>query len=146
VVKESERINARFRAKNWQPIHLLMKHHTHIEIEQFYRNADVCLVTSLHDGMNLVAKEYIASRHDEKGVLILSQFTGASRELRDAFIVNPYDLGQTAEAVRAALEMPVAEQRDRMKRMRMTLNDKNIYWWASELIRELVQVRLGKEG
>ncbi|MDD5439927.1 MAG: trehalose-6-phosphate synthase, partial [Candidatus Omnitrophica bacterium] len=144
VVSESERINTRFKTKGWQPIHFLMKHHSHAEIAPFYRLADVCLVTSLHDGMNLVAKEYIASREDGQGTLILSQFTGASRELKDAFIVNPYDVGQVAEAIRSALEMPMSEQRERMVRMRMILKDKNIYWWASELIKELVQVRLEK--
>jgi len=144
VVKEGERINARFKNRSWQPIHFLMKHHSHAEIAPFYMNADVCLVTSLHDGMNLVAKEYVASRENETGALILSQFTGASRELKDAFIVNPYDVGQVAEAIRLALEMPVAEQRERMIRMRMILKDKNIYWWASELIRELAQVRVAK--
>lgn len=136
------RINERFKTKNWQPILLLMKHHSHEEIFPFYKIADVCLVTSLHDGMNLVAKEFVSARDDEQGVLVLSQFTGASRELRDAVIVNPYDIGETSNAIKLALEMPPEEQKERMRRMRQTLQDHNIYRWASGLISELVQVRL----
>lgn len=142
VVQLTEKINTRFRTKNWQPILLLMKHHSHAEIQPFYKIADLCLVTSLHDGMNLVAKEFISARNDNEGVLILSQFTGASRELNDAFIVNPYDIGQTADAIKLALEMPEMEQKERMRRMRQTLEKNNIYRWASTLIRELAGVRL----
>jgi len=142
VIQVSEKINARFKTKTWQPILFLLKHHSHAEILPFYRAADLCLVTSLHDGMNLVAKEFVSARDDEKGVLILSQFTGASRELRDAFIINPYDIGQTAEAIKHALEMPLPEQSDRMSRMRNALKDYNVFRWASEMIRELAQVRL----
>jgi len=142
VVQLSEKINERFRTKNWQPILLLMKHHSHAEISPFYKFADVCLVTSLHDGMNLVAKEFVSAKDNERGVLVLSQFTGASRELNDALIINPYDIGQTAEAIKLALEMPLSEQKERMQRMRQTLRDHNIYRWASELVRELAQVRL----
>ncbi|HBR14397.1 MAG TPA: trehalose-6-phosphate synthase [Candidatus Omnitrophica bacterium] len=142
VTQVTEEINGRFRTKNWQPILLLMKHHSHAEILPFYKFADVCLVTSLHDGMNLVAKEYISAKDNERGVLILSQFTGASRELTDAFIINPYDIGQTAEAIKQALELPLFEQEERMRRMRQRLQDHNIYRWASELVKELAQVRL----
>lgn len=142
VTQVTEKINGRFRTKNWQPILLLMKHHSHAEIFPFYKFSDVCLVTSLHDGMNLVAKEYISAKDNEQGVLILSQFTGASRELTDAFIVNPYDIGQTAEAIKQALEMPLSEQKERMQRMRQRLQAHNIYRWASELVKELAQVRL----
>lgn len=140
VAHEAERINARFKQKEWQPILLLMKHHSHAEIMPFYKAANVCLVTSLHDGMNLVAKEFIAARADEQGVLVLSQFTGAARELRDALIINPYDIGQTAEALKQALTMPVAKQTERMKRMRMILNERNVYRWAGELVGELAQI------
>lgn len=140
----TNKINDRFKTKNWQPILLLMKHHSHKEILPFYKIADVCLVTSLHDGMNLVAKEFISARDDEQGVLILSQFTGASRELKDAFIVNPYDVGQTAQAIRLALEIPLSDQKERMQRMRQSLQHYNIYRWASRLIGALVQVRLEK--
>ncbi|MFA5059683.1 MAG: trehalose-6-phosphate synthase [Candidatus Omnitrophota bacterium] len=144
VIQVTEKINARFRTKTWQPILFLMKHHSHAEILPFYRAADVCLVTSLHDGMNLVAKEFVSARDDEKGVLVLSQFTGAARELRDALIVNPYDIGQTAEAIKVALEMPASEQKERMESMRGLLKDHNIYRWASALVGELAQVRLNK--
>ena len=113
-----QRINWRFQTKEWKPIVFLSRHHSHIEIAPFYEAADLCMVTSLHDGMNLVAKEFIGAKGDESGVLILSQFTGAARELKDALIVNPYDTEQMAEAIRTALEMDPAEKRARMQRMR----------------------------
>jgi trehalose 6-phosphate synthase len=142
VEAEAERINWRFKTSDWKPIILLKKHHSHGEIQPFYKASDVCLVTSLHDGMNLVAKEYVAAREDERGALILSQFTGAARELRDAILVNPYDTEQMAEAIRYALEMDAQEQRTRMQRMRETLKNHNIYQWAAHLVLELVQIRL----
>jgi trehalose-6-phosphate synthase len=141
IEEEVERINAKFKMKNWQPIILLMKHHSHLDILPFYKAADVCLVTSLHDGMNLVAKEFISARNDEQGVLILSQFTGASRDLKDALIVNPYDINQTSAAIKCALEMTKDEQSQRMKRMRETVRNNNIYRWAGELVGQLTQVR-----
>jgi trehalose 6-phosphate synthase len=141
----AERINWRFKTKEWRPIVLLKKHHSHQEIEPFYKAADVCLVTSLHDGMNLVAKEYVAAREDEKGVLILSQFAGASREFRDALLVNPYDTEQVAEAIRYALEMDADEQAGRMKRMRETLKGNNVYRWAANLVAEMAQIRLDQK-
>jgi trehalose-6-phosphate synthase len=95
--------------------------------------------------MNLVAKEFVGAKEDGKGVLILSQFTGASRELKDALVVNPYDLEQLAEAIRQALEMSPEEQRARLQRMRETLKERNIYRWAADLISGLTQIRLGKE-
>jgi trehalose-6-phosphate synthase len=144
VEVEVDRINWRFKSKEWQPIVFLKKHHSHEEIRPFYETANLCLVTSLHDGMNLVAKEYIGARDDESGVLILSQFTGASRELRDALIVNPYDIEEMAEAIHTALEMDVAEQKARMRGMRETLKNRNIYHWAADLIGALAQVRLEK--
>jgi trehalose 6-phosphate synthase len=144
VEMEADRINWRFKTKEWQPIVFLKKHHSHEEIAPFYQTADLCLVTSLHDGMNLVAKEYVGARDDASGVLILSQFTGASRELRDALIVNPYDIEEMAEAIRTALEMSVAEQKARMQAMRETLKNRNIYYWAGNLISALAQVRLEK--
>jgi len=144
VEAQADRINWRFQTKEWRPIIFLKKHHSHAEIWPFYETADLCLVTSLHDGMNLVAKEYIAARTDEAGVLILSQFTGAARELRDALIVNPYDIEQMAEAIRSALEMDPVEQRVRMRKMREVLKENNIYHWAADLITALAQVRLEK--
>jgi len=100
------------------------------------------MVTSLHDGMNLVAKEFLAARRDERGVLILSQFTGAARELRDALLVNPYDIDQTAEAIRVALEMEPEEKQMRVHRMRRVIKEQNIYHWAGSLITELCELRL----
>ncbi len=142
VEAEAERINWRFQGGKWKPIVLLTRQHSHQEIEPYYRAADLCLVTSLHDGMNLVAKEFLASRRDERGVLILSQFTGAARELRDALLVNPYDIDQTAEAIRAALEMEPEEKQLRVQRMRKVIKEHNIYRWAGNLITELCEVRL----
>jgi trehalose 6-phosphate synthase len=139
---EADRINWRFQSGNWKPIVFLKRQHSHHEIEPYYRAADLCLVTSLHDGMNLVAKEFLAARRDERGVLILSQFTGAARELRDALLVNPYDIDQTADAMRAALEMEPEDKQLRMQRMRKVIKEHNIYRWAGKLITELCEVRL----
>ncbi|MGH9670509.1 MAG: alpha,alpha-trehalose-phosphate synthase (UDP-forming) [Terriglobales bacterium] len=142
VASEAERINARFQSGKWKPIVLRKRHHSHQEIGRFYRAADVCLVTSLHDGMNLVAKEFLAARQDEKGVLILSRFTGAARELRDALVVNPYDTEKLAEAIRFSLEMDTPEKTARMQRMRRVVKEYNIYRWAANLISELAELRI----
>jgi trehalose-6-phosphate synthase len=142
VEMEANRINERFQRGRWQPIVFLNRQHTRQEVLRYYRAAHLCMVTSLHDGMNLVAKEYVAARQDERGVLILSRFTGAARELRDAIIVNPYDLQATGDSIAQALEMDVSEIRDRMRRMRRTVKDHNIYWWAGTLIGELCELRL----
>ena len=142
VEAEAERINRRFQTGKWKPIIFLKRQHSHAEIQRFYRVADLCLVTSLHDGMNLVAKEFVAARHDEQGVLVLSRFTGAARELPDALLVNPYDLEQTAEAIRRALAMGAEERKTRMQRMRRVVREHNIYRWAGNLIAELSEVRL----
>jgi alpha,alpha-trehalose-phosphate synthase [UDP-forming] len=142
VEAEAERINWRFQTGKWKPIVFLKRHHNHEEIERYYCAADLCLVTALHDGMNLVAKEFLAARRDERGVLILSQFTGAARELRDALLVNPYDIDQTAEAIRVALEMEPEEKQARVHRMRKVIKEQNIYRWAGSLITELCEIRL----
>jgi trehalose 6-phosphate synthase len=142
VEAEAERINWRFQTGKWKPIVFLKRHHSHEEIERYYCAADLCLVTALHDGMNLVAKEFLAARRDERGVLILSQFTGAARELRDALLVNPYDIDQTAEAIRVALEMEPEEKQMRVHRMRKVIREQNIYRWAGSLITELCELRL----
>ncbi len=142
VEVEADRINWRFQREKWKPIVFLKRQHSHKEITPYYRAADLCLVTSLHDGMNLVAKEFLAERRDERGVLILSQFTGAARELRDALLVNPYDIEQTAEAIRVALEMEPEEKQLRVQRMRRVIKEHNIYRWAGNLITELCEVRL----
>ena len=141
-----ERINWRFRTKTWKPIAFLKAHHTHEAIDPYYKASDLCMVTSLHDGMNLVAKEFVAARSDEDGVLILSQFTGASRELKDALIVNPYDTEQMADAICLALRMPPEERRARMGRMRANVRDYNIYRWAGKLIAELARLRLAGDA
>ncbi len=142
VEGEAERINWRFQTDKWKPIVFLKRQHNHEEVQSYYRAADLCLVTSLHDGMNLVAKEFLAARWDDRGVLILSCFTGAARELRDALIVNPYDIDQTAEAIRAALEMEPEEKQLRMQRMRKSIKEHNVYCWAGTLIEELCGLRL----
>ena len=142
VVAEAERINARFKRGRWSPIILRVRQHSRQEVQRFYKIAHICMVTSLHDGMNLVAKEYVAAKQDERGVLILSRFTGAARELRDAIIVNPYDIESTGEAIAQALRMDVTEMMDRMRRMRISVREHNIYWWASSLIGTLCEVRL----
>jgi len=144
VEAEANRINERFRRGKWRPIVFLNRQHSHQEVQRYYRAAHLCMVTSLHDGMNLVAKEYVASRQDERGVLILSRFTGAARDLRDAIIVNPYDIQATGDAIAQALEMDIGEIVDRMRRMRRSVEEHNIYWWAGSLIGELCELRLGR--
>ena len=119
---------------------LLKRHHSHEEITNLYRIADVCLVTSLHDGMNLVAKEFIMARSDEKGVLILSHFAGASQELKDALIVNPYSIEQMAVAINTALTMMHAEQVKLMKCLRDTVINYNVYRWSADLLKALVDM------
>jgi len=141
VVDEADRVNRRFQTGNWKPIVLLLRQHSHAEILPYYRTADFCLVTSLHDGMNLVAKEFVASRQDDQGVLILSRFAGASHELGDALVVNPYDTEELAHSLHRALEMSPEERRIRMQRMRATVRERNIYRWAGSLIEELCAVR-----
>src|SRR6266568_4823041 len=142
VGAEAERINARFQSSRWKPIVFLKKHHSHEEIARFYHAASFCMVTSLHDGMNLVAKEYAASRDDERGVLILSTFAGAAHELSDALLVNPYDISQLADAIHRALEMPEEEQAARMRRMRQTVREHNVYRWAAHLLSDLTEIRI----
>ncbi len=139
---EAARINRRFETATWRPIVFLPRHHSHAEILPYYRSADVCMVTSLHDGMNLVAKEYVASRADEQGALILSRFAGASHELVDALLVNPYDTEELANAIHRALAMSPEEKRARMARMRAYIREHNIFRWAGDLISELGALRL----
>ena len=142
VSSEADRINARFQTSRWKPIVFRKKHHSHEEISRFYQAASLCMVTSLHDGMNLVAKEFVASREDERGVLLLSTFAGAAHELSDALLVNPYDISQLARAIHRALEMPVQEQAERMQRMRHTVRQHNVYRWAAHLLSDLTEIRI----
>jgi trehalose 6-phosphate synthase len=133
-------VNEELGEHGWRPIIYRERHHDHREIRDYYRAADFCMVTSLHDGMNLVAKEFCAARDDDDGVLILSRFTGASRELEDALLVNPYDIETTAQAIRAAVEMPSEERRSRMRRMREQVREQNIYRWAAMLLDQLGRI------
>jgi trehalose 6-phosphate synthase len=108
---------------------------------RYYRAADFCYVSSLHDGMNLVAKEFIAAREDERGVLILSQFTGAARELTEALIVNPYDLEEAGAALLAAVRMSAEEQAARMRSLRAFIAEFNVYRWAGRMLADAARVR-----
>lgn len=135
------RLNERFGKPGYSPIVLLAEHHEPTQVFEYYRAADFCFVSSLHDGMNLVAKEFVAARDDEKGVLILSMFTGAARELPEAFIVNPYNADQCAEAIKAATEMSENEQRERMRAMRAFIREFNVFRWAGRMLGEAVRVR-----
>ncbi|HEX6829616.1 MAG TPA: trehalose-6-phosphate synthase [Burkholderiales bacterium] len=135
------RINTRFARGDWSPIVLRIEHHNHAEVYEYYRAADLCYVSSLHDGMNLVAKEFIASRDDGRGVLVLSQFTGAARELPEALIVNPYDFDQCAAALHVALTMSPSEQRERMRIMRGLVREFNVYRWAGRMLLDAASMR-----
>ena len=139
---EAERINLRLQSGRWRPIVLLERHHSHEEIDRYYRAASLCMVTSLHDGMNLVAKEFIAARDDGQGTLILSTFAGASHELSDALLVNPYDVQQVAEAIHRALKMSEQEQGERMHRMRQNVREHNVFRWAANLLSDLTEIRV----
>jgi trehalose 6-phosphate synthase len=142
-VKETvERINQRYQTSSWKPILLIERQCSHAEVDLWYRAAAVCLVTSLHDGMNLVAKEYVAAHDDEDGVLVLSKFAGASTELLDALIINPYDIEGVAEAIHQALEMDPGERHKRMHRMRQYVMHHNIYRWAANILGDLRELRL----
>jgi len=140
-----DRINWSFQAKNWKPIVFLKAHHTHETIGEYYRAADICMVTSLHDGMNLVSKEFIATRTDGDGVLILSQFAGASRELPDALIVNPYDIEEMAETIHRAITMDKSERRERMRELRAVVKERNVYRWAANIVTTLSHLRMPRQ-
>jgi trehalose 6-phosphate synthase len=131
-----DQINERHGADGWKPICLVRAHHGIEDLLAGYRTADVCVVSSLHDGMNLVAKEFVAARDDRRGVLILSPFTGAAREMPEALLVNPYATDAFADALNTALTMPVEEQQRRMQRMRAQVAEHNIYRWAGLLLTE----------
>ncbi|MEK6806020.1 MAG: trehalose-6-phosphate synthase [Pseudomonadota bacterium] len=135
------RINQRFGREGWQPIVLRRVHTEPAEVFRLYRAADLCYVSSVHDGMNLVAKEFVAARDDEQGVLLLSRFTGAARELTEALLVNPYDLEEASAALIAALEMSPAEQRERMHAMRTLVSEFNVYRWAGRMLLDAGRLR-----
>ena len=137
----ADEINARHGSDGYKPIRLVVRHHEPTEVFELFRAADLCIVSSLHDGMNLVAKEFVASRDDNEGVLILSTFAGASRELTEALIVNPYDTRAMADSLHTALQMPVDEQRERMHLMRQQVRDQNVYRWAGRMLIDADRIR-----
>jgi alpha,alpha-trehalose-phosphate synthase [UDP-forming] len=142
VERLAQRINGRYRTEGYQPVHLLAQHHDQRAVTELFRAADICVVTSLHDGMNLVSKEFVAARDDQQGVLVLSRFAGAARELTEALIVNPYHVEETADALHRAATMPPAEQRERMASLRNTVREFNVYRWAGRMLADAGRWRL----
>jgi trehalose 6-phosphate synthase len=135
------RINDKWGTANYKPIIYRRKHHEPEQVYELYRAADLCYVSSIHDGMNLVAKEFVASRDDDDGVLVLSQFTGAAQEMTEAIIVNPYDIDQAGDALAASLNMDRAERRARMHYMRAHLAEFNVYRWAGRMLIDGARLR-----
>ena len=138
---EVERINTKFAEGDWLPIVLIDEQQEPLRVFELYRAADFCLVNSLHDGMNLVAKEFVAARDDEDGVLILSTFAGASRELAEAVLINPFDVTETANAMEIAMRMDRDERRSRMSLMRRTVKENNVYRWAGRMLMDAARIR-----
>ncbi len=143
VEELADEVNWRFQKDAWKPILVLRDHHSPETVYTWLRLANICIVSSLHDGMNLVAKEFVAARENEDGVLLLSEFTGAARELVDAILINPYATEDFASAIRCAVEMPAAEQQTRMHRLRQQVADRNVYRWARDLISQTQRVAEG---
>jgi trehalose 6-phosphate synthase len=141
VEELAARINGRFASGSYRPIALLRSHHEPPAIFRYLRAADLCYVSSLHDGMNLVAKEFVAARDDERGVLVLSRFTGAARELTEALLVNPYDLEEASAALATALAMTPGEQAERMRAMRAHVSEFNVYRWAGRMLSDAARLR-----
>lgn len=144
VQELADRINWKIHGAEVPPILLKLSHHNAPDLYRYYRAADLCFVSSLHDGMNLVAKEYISAHKDNKGVLVLSTFTGASRELTDAILVNPYDVDECATALYKALTMPVHECKQRMERLRSAVAEWNVYTWGCSLLAEIYRIAQSK--
>jgi trehalose 6-phosphate synthase len=136
AMETCQRVNARFASAGCLPIHFLEQHHEPAEVYRYYRAADFCYVGSRHDGMNLVAKEFVAARHDERGVLVLSECAGAARQLRAALIVNPLRIQQSADALAEALRMPAVEQASRMRVLRDNVRSFDAAWWARQIVDE----------
>ncbi len=136
-----EKKNWKYSDWNWKPIVYLKRHFSPEEIRPYYALADMCIVSSLHDGMNLVAKEYVASKSDLNGVLVLSRFTGAARELTDAVQVNPYSIEEFADAIKFSLEMKKEEKEKRMANMRKVVAENNVYRWAADIITEWTSLK-----
>jgi trehalose 6-phosphate synthase len=141
IEKVAARVNARFGSGGAGPIVLQRRHHEPQDVFRAYRAADLCYVSSLHDGMNLVAKEFVSARDDLRGVLVLSRFTGAARELAEALVVNPYDLDEASNAMAAALEMAPEEQEQRMRAMRTMVAEFNVYRWAGRMLLDATRLR-----
>ncbi|KPJ69503.1 alpha,alpha-trehalose-phosphate synthase [candidate division WOR-1 bacterium DG_54_3] len=135
-----ERINWKYSSDSWAPIIFIRKYFTPRELLSIYRMANICLVSSLHDGMNLVAKEYVAACPENKGMLVLSQFTGAARELTDAITFNPFTPEECAEALKQALTLPEKERKNRMKKMKAAVAENNIYRWSAKIIQALLRL------
>ena len=137
------RINERFGTSMWVPVRLIELNVLPRGVVDYFRAADVCYIASLHDGMNLVAKEFVSARDDLGGVLVLSQFTGAATELSDALIVNPYDTERAAQMLEQAINMDSRERQERMARLRATVADFNAYRWAAEIVQDAARARPG---
>jgi trehalose-6-phosphate synthase len=142
IERQTLRINERFKRPGYEPVHLLAQHHEPEQVNELFRAANICIVTSLHDGMNLVCKEFVAARDDEQGVLVLSRFAGAARELTEALIVNPYHVEETADALYQGAIMPPAEQRERMASLRSTVREFNVFRWAGRMLSDAARWRL----
>jgi trehalose 6-phosphate synthase len=141
-----EEINWKWATGFWRPVVFIERHLERFRLASLHRLAHFCIVSSLHDGMNLVAKEYVASRFDGDGVLILSDFAGASRELTDAIVVNPFNEDEVAEAIRQAVEMPEEERRKRMQKLRAVVEENNIYRWAGKILSALLKFEFASNG
>ena len=139
IEETTDQINWKHRSHGWKPIILLKEHHDPKTVYTFLRMADVCIVSSLADGMNLVAKEFVAAREAGDGVLILSEFTGVARDFQEALQINPHARADFAEAIRIALEMPAEEQKRRMAQLKARVAENNVYKWAADLLSELAQ-------
>jgi trehalose-6-phosphate synthase len=137
-----ERINSRFSEDNWVPVIHQYRSYSQEELCAFYCEADVCLITSLRDGMNLVAKEYIASQTDNPGVLILSKFCGAAEDLKEAIIINPHDIDSTTEALKYALEMLPSERQSRWQKMLERVQTQTAKKWGDRFLADLISLDL----
>ena len=149
VTETRDRINARFAASGCAPIRLLEQHHEPDDVYRYYRAADFCYVNSLHDGMNLVAKEFVSARNDERGALVLSENAGAARQLRAALLVNPLRIEQSAAALAQALRMPAIEQAKRMRVLRDNVASFDASWWAMQMVSDAARhsaARIVREG
>ena len=145
INKLVEEINWKYSTYNWSPIIFRRGNASLSELLVLYRMAKVCIVSSLHDGMNLVAKEFVSARCDESGVLVLSQFTGSAYELTDAILVNPYDSDQLSESLYQALNIPEEEVHKRMVKMREIVRENNIFRWAGKVLSNLLKIEFKEQ-